>query len=228
MNQHVMRPDQSERTEYGLTLTDAQPLSGIPALWRLAALLATLLMGVLALIAALHFGRSILLPVVAALIVGITLAPVVKFGSRLSIPQPVSAMLVVTLVAVLVGLVLTFFAAPLTEWIARAPEIGKVVQEKLRVLDYPLSVLREIRGARDARRLAWADRRGRIQPGRDGRHGARRDHAGGQPVRAVLRHAGVLPRHQLDAAAEDDRLLRHAQRAAAHDHASGTTSSATW
>ena len=55
MNQHVMRPDQSERTEYGLTLTDAQPLSGIPALWRLAALLATLLMGALALIAALLF-----------------------------------------------------------------------------------------------------------------------------------------------------------------------------
>ena len=82
MNQHVMRPDQSERTEYGLTLTDAQPLSGIPALWRLAALVATLLMGVLALIAALHFGRSILLPVAAALIVGITLAPVVKFGAR--------------------------------------------------------------------------------------------------------------------------------------------------
>ena len=147
MNQHVMRPDQSERTEYGLTLTDAQPLSGIPALWRLAALLATLLMGVLALIAALHFGRSILLPVVAALIVGITLAPAVKFGSRFAIPQPVSALLVVVLVAVLVGLVLTFFAAPLTEWIARAPEIGKVVQEKLRVLDYPLSVLHEIRGA---------------------------------------------------------------------------------
>ena len=147
MNQHVMRPDQSERTEYGLTLTDAQPLSGIPALWRLAALLATLLMGVLALIAALHFGRSILLPVAAALIVGITLAPVVKFGSRFSIPQPVSALLVVMLVAVLVGLVLTFFAAPLSEWISRAPEIGKVVQEKLRVLDYPLSVLREIRNA---------------------------------------------------------------------------------
>ena len=147
MNQHVMRPDQSERTEYGLTLTDAQPLSGIPALWRFAALLATVMMGALALIAALHFGRSILLPVVAALIVGITLAPVVKVGSRFSIPQPVSALLVVVLVALLVGSLLTFFAAPLTEWIARAPEIGKVVQEKLRVLDYPLTVLRDIRGA---------------------------------------------------------------------------------
>ena len=147
MNQHVMRPDKSERTEYGLTLTDAQPLSGIPALWRFAALLATVMMGVLALIAALHFGRSILLPVVAALIVGITLAPIVKFGSRFSIPQPVSALLVVVLVALLVGSLLTFFATPLTEWIARAPEIGKVVQEKLRVLDYPLTVLRDIRGA---------------------------------------------------------------------------------
>ena len=52
-------------------------------------------MGALAIIAALYLGRSILLPVVAGLIVGITLAPAVKFGSRLSIPQPVSALLVV-------------------------------------------------------------------------------------------------------------------------------------
>ena len=43
-------------------------------------------MGVLALVAALYFGRSILLPVVAALIVGITLAPAVKFGARFGIP----------------------------------------------------------------------------------------------------------------------------------------------
>ena len=217
MNQHVMRPDQSERTEYGLTLTDAQPLSGIPALWRFAALVATLLMGVLALIAALHFGRSILLPVVAALIVGITLAPVVKFGSRLSIPQPVSALLVVVLVAVLVGSLLTFFAAPLTEWIARAPEIGKVVQEKLRVLDYPLTVLRDIRGAVMPAASHGPTVALEIQSGRNGRRRARRDHAGGQPVRAVLRHAGVLPRHQCDAAAEADHLFRHAQRTAAHD-----------
>ena len=145
MNEQL-RPGPSERTEYGVTLTDAQPLSGM-AFWRLNALLATVLMGSLALVAALYFGRSILLPVVAALIVGTTLAPIVTFGSRFAIPQPVSALLVVLLLAVLIGLVLTFFAAPLTEWIGRAPEIGGVVREKLRVLDYPLSVLREIRGA---------------------------------------------------------------------------------
>ena len=146
MNQHVLRPE-TERNEYGLTLTGAQPLSGTAALWRLGALLATVLMGALALIAALHLGRSILLPVVAALIVGITLAPVVKLGSRLAIPQPLSAILVVVLAGVLIASALTFLAAPLSGWIARAPEIGLVVQEKMRVLDYPLSVLRELRAA---------------------------------------------------------------------------------
>jgi predicted PurR-regulated permease PerM len=147
MNQHVMRPDKSERSPYGLTLTEPLPLSGIPALWRLAALVSTMVMGALAIVAALYFGRSILLPVVAGLIVGITLAPAVKLGSRFSVPQPVSALLVVLLTATGIGLLLTFFAAPLTEWIARAPEIGAAVQAKLRVLDYPISLLHDIKGA---------------------------------------------------------------------------------
>ena len=147
MNQHVTRPGKSERTEHGLTLTEPLPLPDNPALWRFAALVSTLVMGALAIIAGLYLGRSILLPVVAGLIVGITLAPAVRFGSRLSIPQPVSALLVVFSVVAVIGLLITFFAAPITEWIARAPEIGAAVQAKLRVLDYPLQVLHDIKSA---------------------------------------------------------------------------------
>jgi predicted PurR-regulated permease PerM len=152
MNQHVMRADKprdaSGRQDFGLLeLTDAKPLSGIPAVWRLAALMATLVMGVLALVAALHFGRSILLPVAAAIIVGITLGPVVKFGSRFGVPTGVTAIIIVLWLTLMVGAGITFFAAPLTEWIARAPEIGGVVQEKLRVFDYPLSVLQQLKSA---------------------------------------------------------------------------------
>ena len=146
MNQHV-KPVKSERTEHGLTLTEPLPLRDIPALWRFAALVSTLVMGALAIIAALYLGRSILLPVVAGVIVGITLAPAVKFGSRLSVPQPVSAMLVILCVVSVIGLLITFFAAPLTEWIARAPEIGAAVKAKLRVLDYPIAVLHDIKNA---------------------------------------------------------------------------------
>src|SRR5262245_57004733 len=97
MNQHVLRPGRSERTDHGLTLTDAQPLSGIPAVCRLAALVSTVGMGVLAMVAALYLGRSILLPVTAALIVGITLAPAVKLGARARIPHPLAALIVVAL-----------------------------------------------------------------------------------------------------------------------------------
>ena len=147
MNEHVKRPDAPERHAFGLKLTDAQPLPGIPAVWRLTALISTLVMGALAMIAALYFGRAVLLPVVAALIVGITLSPAIEFGARYRTPPAVSAVVVVAALGGIVGALLTFFAAPLTEWIGRAPEIGTAVQQKLRVLDYPLSILRGIKSA---------------------------------------------------------------------------------
>src|SRR5437588_5402541 len=144
MNEQL-RP--SEHSVFGIQLTDAQPLSGIPAVWRLGAIVSTLVMGALALIAALYFGRAVLLPVTAALIVGITLSPATEFGVKYRIPTPVSAIAVVVLLVAVIGALLTFFATPLTEWIARAPEIGAAVQEKIRVFDYPLSVLRELKNA---------------------------------------------------------------------------------
>jgi predicted PurR-regulated permease PerM len=147
MNEHVKRPSRTERTEFGLRLTDAQPLSGVPAVWRLGAIISTLLMGFLAFIAALYFGRAVLLPVVAAMIVGITLSPLIEFGARFKIPPAVSGILVVLAVSMVIALLVTFFAAPLTEWITRVPEIGAAVQKKLRVFEYPLSVLGNIKSA---------------------------------------------------------------------------------
>jgi predicted PurR-regulated permease PerM len=164
MNQRAARPgpaerqqdkqDKSERQQSraervadGVKLTNVQPLPDIPAVWRLGAVVATQIMGAIALIAALYFGRSILLPVVAGIVVGITLTPVVKLGKRYNIPMLVSTILVVVLAVAIVGLVLTFFAAPLTEWIGRAPEIGAAVKEKLRVFEYPLAVFHDIKNA---------------------------------------------------------------------------------
>jgi predicted PurR-regulated permease PerM len=145
MNEHV-RPGPGDHSVFGIKLTDAQPLA-IPTVWRLAALISTLVMGALALVAALYFGRPVLLPVTAALIVGIPLSPAIAAGLRFRIPSAVTAVAIVAALVALIGVLLTFFAAPLSEWIARAPEIGTAVQEKLRVFEYPLSVLREIKNA---------------------------------------------------------------------------------
>ena len=53
-------------------------------------------------------------------------------------------------------------------------------------------------------------------------------HAGGQPVRGVLRHAGVLPRDQRVAAAASSSSRSSRARAGCACCASGTTSSRTW
>ena len=144
MNEQVRR---TEHSVFGIKLTDAQPLAGIPAVWRLGAIVSTLIMGFIALIAALYFGRAVLLPVTAALIVGITLSPATEFGVKYRIPTPVSAIGVVALLATVLGGLLFMFATPVTEWIARAPEIGAAVQQKVREFEYPLSVLRDLKNA---------------------------------------------------------------------------------
>jgi predicted PurR-regulated permease PerM len=147
MNQRVTPPERGRSEPEGLTLTDAEPLRDIPALWRLSALIATLGMGGLAVIAGLYFGRSILVPVVAGVIVGVTLSPAVKFGTSYRVPAAVSAVLVVMLLIAAISALITFFAAPLTEWIKRAPEVGAVMTEKMHVFDYPLSVIHDIKNA---------------------------------------------------------------------------------
>jgi predicted PurR-regulated permease PerM len=147
MNQHVTRAGKAVHSDEGLVLTDVRPLADIPTAWRFGAMVATLLMGMLALVAGLYFGRTILLPVTAALIVGITLSPIVKLGSRRGIPSALTTLAVIVVLVSVIGVALTFFVAPLGDWIARTPEIGAAIQEKMRVFEYPLSVLARLKSA---------------------------------------------------------------------------------
>ena len=98
------------------------------------------------------------------------------------------------LLVAVIGVLLTFFAAPLTEWIARAPEIGAAVQEKLRVFDYPLSVLRDIKNAVMPAAAHGPTVSVESNPAEIVGAALARDHAGGQPVRGVLRHADLFSR----------------------------------
>ena len=41
--------------------------------------------------------------------------------------------------------VIVLLAAPVVDWIGKAPDIGRTIQEKLRVFDRPLSVLQDLR-----------------------------------------------------------------------------------
>jgi predicted PurR-regulated permease PerM len=131
---------------YALAITDARPDS-IDNIRRSASQVATIGIFVLMLGAALYFCRPLLLPVVTAMVMGATLAPLVKRASKAGIPPWVTSLVIAMLLVAAVALGVTLMAAPVAEWVGRAPEIGEIIRQKLYVFDRPLAAWRELQQA---------------------------------------------------------------------------------
>jgi predicted PurR-regulated permease PerM len=127
-----------------LTVKDPEPIASIEDIWTPAAQMATVGIFVLLLGAALYVGRPILLPVVAALVIGMTLAPIVKGAARHRIPPWATAIVLGIVLVTAAGIAVTLLAQPVSEWITKAPEVGATIKQKLYVLDRPLAALREL------------------------------------------------------------------------------------
>jgi predicted PurR-regulated permease PerM len=133
------------KRRFKLGVRDANPLSTTVAFWRAASQTATVGMFIIFLIAALYFARTILLPVTLALVIGTMLGPLTNAASRIGIPAPLTAALLVIGFLALVSIGIMWSADPVREWIGKAPEIGGVLKEKLHVLEAPLAALNEMR-----------------------------------------------------------------------------------
>ena len=127
-----------------LHIHDPQPVESVDDIWGSAAQMATVGIFVLLLVTALYFSRPILLPVLAALVIGTTFAPVIKRARAHGISPWVTSIVLVALVMAAAGLIVTLLAAPVTEWIGRAPEITASIKQKLYVFDRPLAALRDL------------------------------------------------------------------------------------
>ena len=123
---------------------EPEPLETIEDIWTPAAQMATVGIFVLLLGAALYVCRPVLLPVVAALVIGTTLAPIVKTAARHRVAPWASAIVLGFGSVVAAAVAVTLLAAPVSEWIGKAPEIGAAIKQKLYVLDRPLAALREL------------------------------------------------------------------------------------
>jgi predicted PurR-regulated permease PerM len=98
-----------------------------------------------------------LLPVASAFVVTMMLGPLSSRAERYRVPSVVSAIVFWLLViAVFYGAVV-LLAAPVVDWIGKAPEIGRNIQEKLHVLDRPIAALQELRDA-----LLPSDKKGSV------------------------------------------------------------------
>jgi predicted PurR-regulated permease PerM len=139
----VRRPPQDEPSA-----DEAEERVGLAAIpWDITARVAIVGIFFLLACAALELGRTILLPVVSAIVIGFMLGPLVGLASRYRVPTWLSATLVMAIFVALLSLAITLLSAPVVEWIGKAPDVGHIIREKLQVFDRPLAALRDIRNA---------------------------------------------------------------------------------
>ena len=123
---------------------EPEPPESTEDIWLPAAQVATVGIFVLLFVAALYMCRPVLLPVVAAMVVGTTLAPIVKGAARHRISPWVTAIALGVVLVAAAALAVTLLAQPVSEWITKAPDIGAAIRQKLYVLDRPLAAVREL------------------------------------------------------------------------------------
>jgi predicted PurR-regulated permease PerM len=132
---------------HALVISDPQPVDSVKNVWASAGMAANIGIFLLLFGAFLYIGRAILLPVLAAAVVALTLAPLIKAAKRFGISPWLTALVILVFGLGALSLLATALAGPVSQWIGRAPEIGATIQQKLSVLDRPLAALHELEGS---------------------------------------------------------------------------------
>ncbi len=88
-------------------------------------------LAVLAVLYTLYFTRSLLLPIILALLFSLLLSPLVRYLKTLHIPRTLSALVLLTCIGVPVGLLGTELSVPAQRWMERLPELGMQVSKEL-------------------------------------------------------------------------------------------------
>src|SRR5262249_5455882 len=122
-----------------LIISDPQPVDSANSVWTSAGHAALIGIFLLLFGVVLYLGRAILLPILAAAVLALTLAPLVKAAKRAGIPTWATAFFFWGLGTPIRGAMPR--AKPVREWIARAPEIATSIRQNLAVLDQPLAAL---------------------------------------------------------------------------------------
>ncbi|MBI3704741.1 MAG: AI-2E family transporter [Rhizobiales bacterium] len=137
----------SRREDVPLSINDPRPVGEVAKIWRTAAQAATIGIFVILLIATLSMAQPVLLPVASAFVVTMMLGPLSAHANSYGVPALLTAIVLWLLaIAVFYGLIM-LLAAPVLEWVGKAPDIGRKIQEKLLLIERPLTALRDLRNA---------------------------------------------------------------------------------
>jgi predicted PurR-regulated permease PerM len=98
---------------------------------------------ILAIFYTLYFARDFILPILLAWILSSLLAPVVRALKRLRIPEPLSALLIISALLGTLTLGIYRMSEPVASWIQRAPQVLTDVKAKLQNFIRPVAEVQE-------------------------------------------------------------------------------------
>jgi predicted PurR-regulated permease PerM len=87
---------------------------------------------VFAVFACLYFAADVFIPLVGAVLMGFTFAPLVRPLARRGVPSPLLAAFVLAALIGLAALAITAVAAPAADWLDRMPKIARQLDQKFR------------------------------------------------------------------------------------------------
>lgn len=123
------------------TKTDAIPTEPILAS---PLSLSALVLAVLAVIAALHVGKEVVLPIAFAIVLKLLLQPLLDFlCRRLHLPTAVGALIIIVGLFGATGTIAFTVSGPASGWIQKAPEVLPSLKDKLVVLRQPLDYMQQ-------------------------------------------------------------------------------------
>src|ERR1700686_4555127 len=113
---------------HALVISDPQPVENVTNFWLSASQAANIGIFLILFGAFLYIGRAILLPILAASIVAVTLAPLVKAAKRHGISPWLTSLVIVAIGLGALGLAAPMLPGPMSEWIGRGAGGGGLNQ----------------------------------------------------------------------------------------------------
>ena len=109
-----------------------------PRQLRLTSTHALTLLTVLAVLYTLYAARAFLMPIAIAIVLSLLLQPFTRRLKKWRIPEPVSALLVLALFLGAAGYGIWSLVSPANEWVEKAPETLRKIEQRLRPLKGPV------------------------------------------------------------------------------------------
>src|SRR5215211_2219598 len=96
---------------------------------------------IIALVGLIYFARDFLLPVFLAFLLALTLSPIVRYLQKRGIAPGLTALVLVLFVVSGFSAGAYLLSDPVSEWVARAPEISQKIQQKLYTFRRPMEAV---------------------------------------------------------------------------------------